>query len=102
MKRLSGSILERYGYIWKGRLDRLDCYLQQLTKKKEKHHDRRHRGDTFEVTTPSERKIRLTRLFNAPRPLVFEAMTRPEPRKTVVGQFRRRLFGAGGRNRPPP
>jgi uncharacterized protein YndB with AHSA1/START domain len=35
-------------------------------------------SDTFQVTTPSEREIRLTRLFNAPRGLVFEAMTKPE------------------------
>jgi uncharacterized protein YndB with AHSA1/START domain len=30
------------------------------------------------VTTPSDREIRLTRLFDAPRHLVFEAMSRPE------------------------
>ena len=35
-------------------------------------------SDTFQATTPSEREIRLTRLFDAPRQLVFEAMTRPE------------------------
>jgi len=34
--------------------------------------------DTYEVSTPSDQQIRLTRLFNAPRELVFEAMTRPE------------------------
>ena len=34
--------------------------------------------DSFEATTPSEREIVLTRLFDAPRRLVFEAMTRPE------------------------
>jgi uncharacterized protein YndB with AHSA1/START domain len=34
--------------------------------------------DTFEVSTPSECEIRMVRLFNAPRALVFEAMTRPE------------------------
>jgi uncharacterized protein YndB with AHSA1/START domain len=34
--------------------------------------------DSFEVTTPSEQEIRMTRLFDAPRHLVFEAMTRPE------------------------
>jgi uncharacterized protein YndB with AHSA1/START domain len=34
--------------------------------------------ETFEVTTPSDREIRLTRLFDAPRHLVFEAMSRPE------------------------
>ena len=34
--------------------------------------------DTFNVTTPSDREIVLTRLFDAPRRLVFDAMTRPE------------------------
>jgi uncharacterized protein YndB with AHSA1/START domain len=33
---------------------------------------------TFKVTTPSDREIVITRLFDAPRHLVFEAMTRPE------------------------
>jgi uncharacterized protein YndB with AHSA1/START domain len=33
---------------------------------------------TFELSTPSEREIRMTRLFNAPRELVFEAMNKPE------------------------
>ncbi len=35
-------------------------------------------SETFKVTTPSDCEIRLTRLFDAPRELVFEAMTRPE------------------------
>jgi uncharacterized protein YndB with AHSA1/START domain len=35
-------------------------------------------SDTFQVTTPSDAEIRMTRLFNAPRVLVFEAMTKPE------------------------
>ncbi len=35
-------------------------------------------SETFEVTTPSDCEIQLTRLFDAPRHLVFEAMTRPE------------------------
>jgi len=34
--------------------------------------------DSFTVTTPSDREIRMTRLFSAPRHLVFDAMTRPE------------------------
>jgi len=34
--------------------------------------------ETFEVTTPSQEEIRLTRLFDAPRRLVFDAMTKPE------------------------
>ena len=33
---------------------------------------------TFKVTTPSDREITLTRLFDAPRELVFDAMTKPE------------------------
>jgi len=35
-------------------------------------------SESFKVTTPSDREIRLTRLFDAPRHLVFEAMTKPE------------------------
>ncbi len=35
-------------------------------------------SDTFNVTTPSDQEIRLTRLFDAPRDLVFEAMSKPE------------------------
>jgi uncharacterized protein YndB with AHSA1/START domain len=33
---------------------------------------------TFKATTPSDREIVLTRLFDAPRHLVFAAMTQPE------------------------
>ena len=35
-------------------------------------------SETFQVTTPSDVEIRITRLFDAPRRLVFEAMTKPE------------------------
>jgi uncharacterized protein YndB with AHSA1/START domain len=35
-------------------------------------------SDTFKASTPSDREIVLTRLFDAPRELVFEAMTKPE------------------------
>jgi uncharacterized protein YndB with AHSA1/START domain len=35
-------------------------------------------SDTFKATTPSDREIVLTRLFDAPRQLVFEAMSKPE------------------------
>ena len=35
-------------------------------------------SDSFKVTTPSDQEIRMTRLFNAPRHLVFDAMTKPE------------------------
>lgn len=35
-------------------------------------------SDTFEVTTPSDTEIQMTRLFDAPRQLVYEVLTRPE------------------------
>ena len=41
------------------------------------------------VTTPTEREIRMTRLFDAPRRLVYDAMTKPE----LVKQW---LFGPPG------
>ena len=42
---------------------------------------------TFTVTTPSDREIRMTRLFDAPRALVFDAMTRPEHIKRWWGNL---------------
>ena len=33
---------------------------------------------TFTITTPSDREIAMTRVFNAPRRLVFDALTKPE------------------------
>ena len=35
-------------------------------------------SDTFTLSTPSDREITITRLFDASPALVFEAMTRPE------------------------
>ena len=42
---------------------------------------------TFQVTTPSDYEIRLTRLFDAPPRLVFEAMTKPEHVKQWWGRL---------------
>ena len=42
---------------------------------------------SFKVTTPSDQEIRMTRLFNAPRHLVFEAMTKPEHVKQWWGRL---------------
>jgi uncharacterized protein YndB with AHSA1/START domain len=44
-------------------------------------------SDSFTVTTPADDEIRMTRLFNAPAHLVFEAMTRPEHVKQWWGQL---------------
>jgi uncharacterized protein YndB with AHSA1/START domain len=35
-------------------------------------------SETFKLTTPSDREITITRLFDAPRKPVFDAMTIPE------------------------
>lgn len=40
---------------------------------------------TLQVTTPADREIVLTRVFNAPRQLVFDAMTKPELMKRWFG-----------------
>lgn len=34
--------------------------------------------DSFKVTTPTDREVQVTRDFNAPRQLVFDAFTKPE------------------------
>jgi len=34
--------------------------------------------NTLQVTTPSDREIRMTRVFDAPRGLVFDSWTKPE------------------------
>jgi uncharacterized protein YndB with AHSA1/START domain len=39
------------------------------------------------VTTPSDLEVRMTRLFDAPRSLVFEALTRPQHVKRWWGQL---------------
>ena len=44
-------------------------------------------SETFKVTTPSDQDICLTRLFDAPRALVFEAMTKPEHIRRWWGQL---------------
>jgi len=48
---------------------------------------------TLQLTTPSEREIAMTRVFDAPRTLVFEAHTKPE-------LVRRWLLGPPGWSMP--
>jgi uncharacterized protein YndB with AHSA1/START domain len=45
----------------------------------------------LKVTTPSEREIVLTRVFDAPRDLVFDALTKPELLKRWFGPRRMSL-----------
>jgi uncharacterized protein YndB with AHSA1/START domain len=44
-------------------------------------------SESFKVTTPSDGEIRMTRLFDAPRELVFEAMSKPEHIKEWWGRL---------------
>jgi uncharacterized protein YndB with AHSA1/START domain len=44
-------------------------------------------SDSFQVTTPSDCEVRMTRLFDASRERVFEAMTRPEHVKNWWGRL---------------
>ena len=41
--------------------------------------------ETLQVTTPSDREIAMTRVFEAPRSLVFDAWTKPELLKRWLG-----------------
>jgi uncharacterized protein YndB with AHSA1/START domain len=43
--------------------------------------------NSFEVSQPSTTSVRMTRLFNAPRALVYEVMTKPEHVKRWWGQL---------------
>ena len=40
---------------------------------------------TLQITTPTEREIVMSRVFDAPRNLVFEAWTKPELLKRWLG-----------------
>src|SRR6202163_2654843 len=44
-------------------------------------------SDSFKVTTASDNEMRMTRLFHAPRRLVFEAMMKPEHVKQWWGRL---------------
>lgn len=44
-------------------------------------------SETFKVSTPSDTEIQMTRLFDAPRHLVFEAMSKPEHIKRWWGNL---------------
>jgi uncharacterized protein YndB with AHSA1/START domain len=43
--------------------------------------------NSFEVSKPSAREVRMTRLFDAPRELVYEVMTKPEHVERWWGQL---------------
>ncbi|MBF2047014.1 MAG: SRPBCC domain-containing protein [Elainella sp. C42_A2020_010] len=61
---------------WNSSFDCLDEFLATQLK---------HQQDGFTLTLPSDREIAVTRVFNAPRQLVFEAWTKPEHVKRWFG-----------------
>ena len=58
-------------------------------------------SETFKVTTPSDREIVLTRLFDAPARPRVRSDDQARARQAVVGDPRRRILGHGLRDRPP-
>ncbi|GAA6621532.1 SRPBCC family protein [Scytonema sp. NUACC26] len=61
---------------WNSTLDCLDEFLAKQIK---------HQQNGFAVTLPSDRELLITRVFNAPRQLVFKAWTQPEHVKRWFG-----------------
>ena len=77
--------LEGYRRFWEDTFQHLDGLLDEL-----KTDDGRRRAamtntETLQVTTPTEREIVMTRVFDAPRSLVFDAWTKPELLKRWLG-----------------
>ncbi|MBD2199963.1 MULTISPECIES: SRPBCC family protein [Calothrix] len=69
---------EQMGVVagWNSSFDCLDEFLAKQVKKQQ---------NGFAVTLPSDTEILITRIFNAPRRLVFEAWTQPEHVKRWFG-----------------
>ena len=44
-----------------------------------------NKTESLQITTPSDREIAITRTFDAPRKLVFDAWTKPELLKRWLG-----------------
>jgi uncharacterized protein YndB with AHSA1/START domain/DNA-binding transcriptional ArsR family regulator len=68
---------ENYRRFWDKSFERLDEYLQHL-KQRRRMVPTANKPDVTTFTTPSDREIVVTRVFDAPRRLVWEAWTSPE------------------------
>ena len=75
--------IERYRQLWDARFDELDKVVEEL-KQKEKSMDARRESEPTPmknlttVERKSERELVVTRTFNGPARIVFEAWTKPE------------------------
>ena len=76
----AGGWIEEYRKFWEQSLNRLEVYLQQL-QEKEKHHDRKKTT----VAEKQSQSLVITRVFDAPPSLVFQAWTDPEHLKHWQG-----------------
>lgn len=73
--RLPGFSIDSYRRFWGERLDRLADYINDLITKEREMTDKKD----LKIDAPAgERHIVLTRTFNAPRSLVWRAMSQPE------------------------
>jgi uncharacterized protein YndB with AHSA1/START domain/DNA-binding transcriptional ArsR family regulator len=97
--------LEHYRQFWEATYLQLDSLLDELKtlNPKEKHESQLQAKSepnqlrrstmtptgTMQLSTPTDREIVVTRVFNAPRTIVFDAFTKPE-------LLKRWLFGPGG------
>ena len=72
-----------YRRFWEDSFERLDELLEEL--KDERRATAMTNTETLQVTTPTEREIVMSRVFDAPRELVFEAWTKPELLKRWLG-----------------
>ena len=82
-----------------GRMDRLGEFLER-TEGHPMTTPMMHTSPKAKVTTPTDREIRIERIFDAPRERVWRAMTDPAARRPVVGsrqQARHRAHGGGAR-----
>src|SRR5258708_4732426 len=81
--------LDGYRQFWQGSFQRLDTLLGELKleerkRRRTKRHTKRWRRSpmkntgTMTIATPSDREIVMTRIFDPPRDLIFDALTKPE------------------------
>ena len=75
--------IERYHQLWDARFDELDKVIEELKRKEKSMDARREREpapmkNLTTVERKSEREVVVTRTFDAPARLVFEAWTKPE------------------------
>jgi uncharacterized protein YndB with AHSA1/START domain len=82
--------LEKYRRICEGNFQCLDNLLEEMKADEQKTREKKHlhtkrsteklsmNNNTFRVTTPSDLEIATTHVFNAPRRLIFDALSEPK------------------------